>query len=216
MKLYNMNLSNFASKCRIAIYDKGIKVDIVPIPGNDLKSPEYARINPIGKTPSLETDDGMVIAESETINEYLEDKFPTPPLLPKSPEGRARVRSLTRFHDLYLEPPFRALFPHLNPQTRDEKVVSEKLIELNSRLDHLELMIAGDGFAAGPDFSLADCALAPTTFFLTRMLGAFNAKPALENRPRYAGWWNRVQERASVRKVLDEMTEALKAFMARG
>jgi glutathione S-transferase len=215
MKLYNMNLSNFASKCRIAIYDKGINVEMAPIPGNDLKSPEYKRINPIGKTPALETDDGVVIAESETINEYLEDKFPKPPLMPATPEGRAHVRSFTRFHDLYLEPPFRALFPHLNPKTRDEKIVNEKLTELNSRLDQLEMMIAADGFAAGSDFSLADCALAPTTFFLTRMLGAFNAKPALEGRPRLAGWWNRVQQRESVRKVLAEMTEALNAFMAR-
>src|SRR5271157_3407221 len=90
MKLYNMNLSNFASKCRIAIYEKGCPVEIVPIPGNDLKSPEYLKIYPMGKTPALDAD-GMIIGESEIINEYLEDKFPTPPLLPKSPEARARV-----------------------------------------------------------------------------------------------------------------------------
>jgi len=44
MKLYNANLSNFASKCRLAIYEKNAKVDIVPIPGGDLKSPEYLKI----------------------------------------------------------------------------------------------------------------------------------------------------------------------------
>ena len=137
MKLYNMNLSNFATKCRIAVYEKGAKVDIVAITGNDSKSPEYLKVNPLGKVPSLDAD-GQVIAESETINEYLEDKFPTPALLPKSPEGRARVRSFTRFHDLYLEPPLRALFPQMNPKTRDEKVVNDKLTELNTRLDQLD------------------------------------------------------------------------------
>ena len=106
MKIYNMNLSNFASKCRIAIHDKGLNIEIAPIPGNNLKSPEYLKLNPLGKTPALDAD-GMIIAESEVINEYLEDKFPNPPLLPKTPEGRARVRMLTRFHDLYLEPPLR-------------------------------------------------------------------------------------------------------------
>ena len=72
MKLYNMYLSNFASKCRIAINEKGAKIEIVPIPGGDLKSPEYLKIYPLGKTPSLDAD-GTMIGESEVINEFLED-----------------------------------------------------------------------------------------------------------------------------------------------
>jgi glutathione S-transferase len=214
MKLYNMNISNFATKCRIAIYDKGVKVDIVPIPGNDSKSPDYLKLNPLGKVPTLDAD-GVVIGESETINEYLEEKFPTPALLPKSPEARARVRWFTRFHDLYLEPPLRALFPQMNPKTRDEKVVNDKLTELNTRLDQLEKMLADSGFAAGPDFTLADCALAPTTFFAVNMLGMFGAKPPLEGRPKLAAWWAHVQTRPSVKKALGEMAEAL-AAMNRG
>lgn len=211
MKLYNMNLSNFATKSRIAIYDKGLNIDIVPIPGGDLKSAEYLAINPLGKTPALDAD-GMIIQESEVINEYLEDKFPTPPLLPTRPEGRAKVRTFTRFHDLYLEPPLRALFGQLNPKTRDAKVVSEKVADFNLRLDQLERMLASDGFAAGPAFTLADCALAPTIFFATNMLGAFGSKPAMEGRPKLAGWWSRVQQRPSVTKGLAEMAEALAAM----
>jgi len=214
MKLYNMNLSNFATKCRIAIYEKGAKVDIVAIPGNDLKSAEYLKINPLGKTPSLDAD-GLIIAESETINEYLEDKFPTPALMPKSPEGRAKVRAFTRFHDLYLEPPLRALFPQMNPKTRDEKVVNEKLTELNGRLDQLEKMLADSGFATGADFTLADCAIAPTMFFAVNLLGMFGAKPPLESRPKLAAWWAQTQTRPSVKKALGEMAEAL-AAMNRG
>ncbi len=214
MKLYNMNLSNFATKCRIAIYDKNAPVEIVGIPGNDLKSPEYLKINPLGKTPSLDAD-GLLIPESETINEYLEDKFPNPPLMPKSPEGRAKVRSFTRFHDLYLEPPLRALFPQMNPKTRDEKVVNEKLTELNARLDQLDKMLAESGFAMGAEFTLADCALAPTIFFAVNLLGMFGAKPPLEGRPKLAAWWSHVQTRPSVKKALGEMAEAL-AAMNRG
>jgi glutathione S-transferase len=211
MKLYNMNLSNFATKSRIAIYDKGLNIEIAAIPGNNLKSPEYLKINPLGKTPALDAD-GVVIAESEIINEYLEDKFPTPPLLPKTPEGRARVRSFTRFHDLYLEPPLRALFGQLNPKSRDEKIVNERLTEFNQRLDQLESMLSPSGFAAGAEFSLADCALAPTMFFATNMLPGFGAKPALEGRPKLEAWWNQVQTRASVKKALAEMGEALAAM----
>ncbi|HUA34986.1 MAG TPA: glutathione S-transferase family protein [Candidatus Binataceae bacterium] len=213
MKLYNMNLSNFATKCRIAIYDKGINVEMAAIPGGDLHSAEYAKVNPLGKTPALEVD-GLVIPESEVINEYLEEKFPTPPLLPKSPEDRAKVRVATRFHDLYLEPPLRALFGQMNPKTRDDKAVNEKLTELNGRLDQLEKMLLDGGFACG-DFSLADCALAPTMFFATNLLGMFGAKPPLEGRPKLTKWWNHVQTRPSVKKALAEMAEAL-AAMNRG
>jgi glutathione S-transferase len=214
MKLYNMNLSNFASKSRIAIYDKGLNIEIAAIPGDNLKSPDYLKINPLGKTPALDAD-GVVIVESEVINEYLEEKFPAPPLLPKTPEERARVRTITRFHDLYLEPPLRALFGQLNPKSRDEKVVNERLTEFNQRLDQLETVLSPSGFATGPQFTLADCALAPTMFFATNMLPGFGAKPAHEGRPKLEAWWKHVQTRPSVKKVLAEMTEALAAVMKR-
>jgi glutathione S-transferase len=63
MKLYNMNLSNFATKCRIAIYDKGALVEIVPVPSNDSHSPQYRKIYPFGKVPCLDAD-GIIIGES--------------------------------------------------------------------------------------------------------------------------------------------------------
>lgn len=212
MKLYNLNLSNFATKSRLVIYEKGANVSLVDVPGG-LGSDEYKKINPLGKIPCLDMD-GTIIAESEVINEYLEEKFPNPALLPKTPEARAHVRSFTRFHDLYLDPPLRALFGQLNPKSRDDKVVNEKLTELQSRIDQLETMIAPpNNFAAGAEFTLADCALAPTTFFLTNMLPGFGAKPPLDNRPKLAAWWSKVQTRPSVGKALGEMGVALKAMM---
>jgi glutathione S-transferase len=215
MKLYNMNLSNFATKSRIVVYEKGVNIEMAPIPGTGMKSPEYLLINPLGKVPTLDAD-GLIIAESEVINEYLEDKFPNPPLMPKTPEAKARVRAFTRFHDLYLDPPLRALFPQLNPKTRDDKVVTEKLGELQTRLDQLEAMLVTGGFAAGPEFTLADCALAPTTFFVTNLLPGFGAKAPLEGRPKFAAWWAKVQTRPSVGKALAEMGEALKAMLGGG
>lgn len=213
MKLYNMNLSNFATKCRIAIYEKGANVEIAAIPGGNMKSPEYLKLNPLGKIPALDVD-GTIIPESEVINEYLEEKFPNPPLMPKGAEARANVRGFTRYHDLYLDPPVRALFGQLNPKSRDEKVVNEKLNEIQQRLDQLEGMLAAAGnCAAGPEFTLADCALVPTTFFYVNMLPGFGAKSPLEGRPKYTAWWNKVQTRPSVSKALGEMGVALKAMM---
>src|SRR5437588_428530 len=141
MKLYNMNLSNFATKSRIVIFEKGLNIEMSDIPGGNPKSSEYLKINPLGKIPTLDAD-GTMILESEIINEYLEEKFPKSPLLPQSPEARAKVRFFSRFNDLYFDPPLRALFGQLNPKKRDEKIVNEKLIELQMRLDQLETMLA--------------------------------------------------------------------------
>ncbi len=210
MKLYQSNLSNFATRNRMVIYEKGLTVDFVDPPGG-LHSPEYQKINPLDKIPCLDVD-GLIIPESEIISEYLEEKFPQKPLMPKAPEARAKVRLFSRFHDLYLEPPLRALFGQMNPKTRDDKVVNEKLTEVNKRLDDLEKMLGESGFAAGPDFTLADCSVAPTIFFCNALLPMFGAKPALEGRPKIAAWWTHVQTKPSVKKGLGEMQEALAAM----
>ena len=128
MKLYGMNLSNFATKSRIVVYEKGAQIETVAPPGG-MKSPEYLKINPLGKIPTLDAD-GTIIPESEVINEYLEEKFPNPPLLPKSPEARAKVRLLTRFHDLYFDPPLRALPRGLGLDVQPhDPVVPERLAD---------------------------------------------------------------------------------------
>jgi glutathione S-transferase len=213
MKLYQSFLSNFATRNRIAIYEKGLKVDFVDPPGG-AHSPEFQKINSLEKIPCLDAD-GVIIPESEIINEYFEEKYPEKPLMPKAPEARAKVRLFSRFHDLYLEPPLRALFGHMNPKTRDDKVVNEKLTEVNKRLDELEKMLGETGFAAGADFTLADCSIAPTIFFCNALLPMFGAKPALEGRPKIAAWWAHVQTRSSVKKALGEMQEALAAMNRR-
>jgi len=211
MKLYGIDLSNFASKCRIVIYEKGLNVEKVNPPGG-LGSPEYREVNPLGKIPALQLDDGQVIAESEVINEYLEDKFPEKPLLPKDAEGRARVRSFSRFHDLYIDPPMRALLPQVFGKKLDDTFVQERLAEISGRLDQLEGMI-GSPWAAGNVFTTADAALTPTVFIISNILPLFGAKSPLENRPKLTAWWGQVQERPSTKKTLAEQQAAMAALM---
>lgn len=208
MKLYNMDLSNFASKCRLAIYEKNAPVEIVPIPGNDLKSPAYLKIYPLGKTPALDTGGG-IIGESEVINEYLEEKFPAPPLLPGDPENRARVRGVGRFHDLYLEPPLRALFPQVAAKEKDQALIAGKMEEIRTRLDQLESMLSSGPYACGSAFTLADCALVPTMFFANLLLPMLGGPPPVDGRPKLAAWWAQAQTRAAVQKVLAEQQAAL-------
>src|SRR2546430_1822987 len=126
MKLYSLPLSHFAARVRIAIREKGLDVEIVAPPGEAPFPEEYRRVNPLGKVPALDVG-GRVIVESEVINEYLEDRFPTPPLLPVDPEARARARTLSRLHDLYLEPALHPLFFQLDPSTRDAGVVGRRV-----------------------------------------------------------------------------------------
>lgn len=213
MKLYNLNSSHFASKCRVAIYEKGANVDIVPIPGGDVASPAYLKIYPLGKTPALEVE-GTIIGESETINEYLEEKFPDAPLLPRDPEGRARARNFGRFHDLYLEPPLHALFPQVVAVEKDRELIATKLAEVNTRFDQLEGMLSPGPYALGSTFTLADCSLAPLMFYANLTLQIFAAPPFIDNRPKLAVWWTAVQQRTSVRKVHAEMREALREMQS--
>src|SRR5271156_95740 len=211
MKLYGIDLSNFASKCRIVIYEKGLSVEKINPPGG-MGSAEYRAVNSLGKIPALQLDDGQVIAESEVINEYLEDKFPEPPMLPKDAEGRARVRSFSRFHDLYIDPPMRALLPQVFGKKLDDTFVQERLAEINTRLNHLESWI-GSPWAAGSAFTTADAALTPTIFIMTNILPMFGAKSPLERRPKLTAWWAQVQERPSSKKTLGEQQAAMAALM---
>jgi glutathione S-transferase len=158
MKLYSVDLSPYASRVRIAIYAKNLPIEIVAPPGG-LGSAEFNELSPLGKVPALEVD-GRWVVESEVINEFLEDRFPTPPLRPADPLARARMRELSRFADLYLSPPLTVLFAQMNPATRDAKLVAEKLAELDLRLDQLESLVVAGPHGAGASLSLADCTLA--------------------------------------------------------
>lgn len=207
MKLFNANLSPYASRVRIAIYAKNLSVEIVAPPGGT-GSAEYKKLNPTGKVPALDVD-GVVIPESEVINEYLEDRFPTPSLRPVDPLARARMRLIGRFADLYLAPSLGALFGQMNPKTRDAKLVAEKLAELGQRLDQLEQLVVAGPYAAGPELTLADCATAPVFFFLSRLLPALGAPSPLDGRPKLAKVGATVAQHPAVSKVLSEMGTAM-------
>ena len=212
MKMYSYQLCNFAGKCRVAAYEKGLNIEFVD-PRENPGQKEYKKINPTGKVPALETDDGQLIAESEVINEYLEDKFPETALLPSDAEGRAAVRSITRYHDLYLDPPMRACFPKLFGQDLDDKFIADKIAELNTNLDQLEASTSDGPWLAGDNFTLADAAIAPTLFLMDNLLPNFGSKKPFEGRPKLSAWWQRIQERESTKKVLGEQGAALAAMM---
>jgi maleylacetoacetate isomerase len=95
MKLHGYFRSSAAFRTRIALNLKGLRYEHIPhhMRKNEQRAPAYLKINPMGLVPALE-DGPTVIAQSLAIIEYLDETHPNPPLLPKSPAERGRVRSL--------------------------------------------------------------------------------------------------------------------------
>jgi maleylpyruvate isomerase len=97
MKLYNYFRSSASYRVRIALNLKGLPYDYVPIHlrrgGGEHLTPSYKAVHPQALIPALE-DSGRVLTQSLAILEYLEERYPTPPLLPRDPADRAMVRSM--------------------------------------------------------------------------------------------------------------------------
>src|SRR5579862_2398540 len=95
MKLYGFFRSSAAFRTRIALNLKGLAFDQVPINlrANEQRGDAYLKVNTMGIVPTL-IDQEAAIDQSLAIVEYLEETHPEPPLLPKSPADRARVRAL--------------------------------------------------------------------------------------------------------------------------
>ena len=95
MKLYSYYRSSASYRVRIALNLKGLHADILPVNllKNEQRGDSYCEVNPQGLLPAL-VDQGEVFTQSLAIIEYLEEKYPHPPLLPQSPVERARARAL--------------------------------------------------------------------------------------------------------------------------
>src|SRR5229473_2225205 len=95
MKLYGYFRSSAAFRVRIALNLKNLDYDTAAIHlrRNDQTNPDYLAVNPQGLVPALD-DGGRIVIQSLAIIEYLDEVHPDPPLLPKRPADRARVRAL--------------------------------------------------------------------------------------------------------------------------
>lgn len=95
MKLYGYFRSGAAYRVRIALNLKGIKVEQISrhLVKGQQREPDYLKINPQALVPALVLEDGTVLTQSLSIMEWLEETKPNPPLLPKDPIRRAKVRA---------------------------------------------------------------------------------------------------------------------------
>mgnify|MGYP000067351364 CR=1 FL=1 len=159
MTVYCVPVGIYCAKLRILLRYKRLEWRELPPPGG-YGTDDYKRIVPSGNVPALD-DDGLILGDSEAIAEYLNEKFPAPPMLPDDLAGRARVRELSRFNDTRLEPEVRALFAQTDPATRDPAVVGARAGAISARLSQLAHLL--EWFGETDALTLGDCGF-PATF----------------------------------------------------
>ncbi len=160
IRLYSIPPSLYSAKVRLVLRAKGVAFEDVPPPGG-YGSDAYREIVPSGTLPAIDHG-GFMLADSEAINEYLNELQPMPPMWPADMRTRAHARALSRFHDTRLEPGVRALFGHVNPAGRDTVHVGAQAVLIGERLQQLSRLMDAAPLLTGETLSLADCGYAIT------------------------------------------------------
>jgi glutathione S-transferase len=197
--LYSASTCPFAQRTRLLLLEKGLDYTLTEI---DLKeTPDwFHRISPYGKVPVLEYGDDR-IWESAIINEYLEETFPDPPLLPSKPGERAYARFWIDFANVKFTPWFYKLLLEQQPEKRIQRAT-----ELAEQLLFVEHEAFGNPRAGrywlGDRISLVDLAFYP---FFERfpILRHYRNFALPEQCPRLADWWRHMSERDSVREIMN-------------
>jgi glutathione S-transferase len=194
-------LSSYCWKALIALYENGAPFRLNQIDfGDEASAAAFVALWPLAKMPALE-DDGRVIVESSSIVEYLDLKHPGPArLVPPDPEAALEVRTLDRIFDNYVMTPMQAIvFDRIRPDgTRDPFSVAQARALLAKSYAWLEGKLADRDWAAGDDFSLADCAAMPSLHYANRV------QPFGADFPNLAAYLARVEVRPSAARVLAE------------
>ena len=131
LTVYAIPVSLYCAKLRILLRHKKLAWQELPPPGG-YGSDEYKKIVASGNLPAL-LDGELMIADSEAIAEYLNEKFPDAPMLPVEIDKRARVRERSRFHDTRLEPEVRILFAHIAPDNRNATLAEVQSAAISAR-----------------------------------------------------------------------------------
>lgn len=213
IKLYGAIASPYVARVVMYAKLKGIDLPLAEAPGGNIKSPEYLKLNPLGKMPTLEVD-GKGIGESAVICDYLDDIHPGTPGMPEDAYERARTRLVARITDLYLAPHAGPLFRQVNPAKRDAAVVEASWKEIGKAYGWLEQVMGEGPFCSGAEPTLGDCALATSTMMVKQICS--NAFPELpdpvaEGRP--ATWWQAMEKHPVCGEVLNEFGAAFGRFV---
>ncbi len=153
MKLYSGTTCPFSHRCRIVLYEKGMDFQIVDVDLFD-KPEDLATMNPYNQTPVL-VERELILYESNIINEYIDDRFPHPQLMPADPVLKARARLfLFRFEG--------DLFSHIDAIETGTQRQADKARELvRDNLVQIAPVFAHQKYMLGDEYSMLDVAIAP-------------------------------------------------------
>jgi glutathione S-transferase len=203
LTLYLHPLASFCHKVLIALYENEVPFRPETI---DLGNPGSAAALlarwPVGKIPVLhDAKRNRTVPETSIIIDYLQAHYPGPvALLPPVPEARLEARLWDRFFDLHIGTPMQKIVTdRLRPEGGADPIgVAEAHRSLDTAYAMLEEQVAGQSWAAGEGFTIADCAAAPSLFF------AGIVHPFAPEHRQLALYFERLLARPSVQRTLRE------------
>ncbi len=153
MILYSGTACPFSHRCRIVLYEKGMDFEIRDVDLHD-KPDDIASMNPYNRVPILVERD-LTLYESNIINEYIDERFPHPQLMPADPVMRARAR-------LFLYNFEHDLFSHIGDLEHGTTKAAEKSrVIVRDNLTQIAPIFAKQKHILGEEYSMLDVAIAP-------------------------------------------------------
>jgi glutathione S-transferase len=216
MKLYSGPLSLFTAKVRIALDEKALPYERVEVGWSlarryEPHHPDVVALNPKRQVPVL-VDGDVVVYDSTVVFEYLEDRYPDPPLYPRDAIARARCRQLEAAADEIWFPPLwnviEGAFYGAATGSADAARADAGRAAIAQRYDALDKELAGREFLCGA-FSVADIA----TFIMANTAATLGAPPG-DAHANVRAWLARTRARPAVRRETEEMSAYAAAAMA--
>ena len=153
MTLYSGTTDPYSHRCRIVLFEKGMDFQVIDV---DLanKPEDLAVINPHNTVPVLVERD-LVLEQANIINEYIDERFPHPQLMPADPVMRARAR-------LFLHNFEEQLFDHIKDlESENQKLADKARATIRDNLTQIVPLFSKQEYILGDDFSMLDVAIAP-------------------------------------------------------
>ena len=157
IRLHGSPISNYHNKVKLALLEKGIPFEEKVLDFRN-KTPDMLALSPLGKIPFITSEDGA-LCESQPIMEWLEAKWPEPPLMPADPYAAAKVRELVTFLDWHLEMAVRQLYPSafFGAPALSESNAARIRREVEQKIAGFQRLAKFAPFVAGDTFTMADC-----------------------------------------------------------
>ena len=211
LKLYYHPLSSFCHKVLIALYEAGIAFEPISVDlGDEKSSAPFRALWPIAKFPLLRDEArNCTVPESTVIITYLDTHYAGGTrLLPADMDQAWQVQMWDRFYDHYVHHPMQKVVgDNLRPgDKRDPFGVAQAKTQIDKAFDVAEAAMQSRTWAAGEDFTLADCAAAPALFYANTVM------PFARTHKNLAAYLARLTARASYARVLKEAQPYFELF----